>query len=388
MDFDFDHSIDRRNSDSLKWREARTADVIPMWVADMDFASPPCVLRAMRQRVDHGVFGYSVATDEVNQSVVAWAESHYGWRIEADWVVWLPGLVPGIHVACQACAAAEDEVLTFVPIYPPFLTAPLARGCSVNRVPLTQEHGVWGIDIDALSKAITSRTRLLLFCNPHNPVGRAFGYEELAAVAEVCRRHALYVCSDEIHCDLMLTQKKHIPLASLDDEIGNRSITLMSPAKTFNTTGLNCGFAVIPNHDLRRRFQSVASGMVPQPSGLAYAACRAAFDEGEEWRKALIDYLRDNRDLLESFLSERLPMFSMSHVEATYLAWIDTRWLGIQNEASFFEQAGVQLSDGAAFGGRGFMRLNFGCPRERLRAALERILHAVKNLDEPPIRDL
>ena len=388
MEFDFDHPIDRRRSDSLKWRDARKTDVIPMWVADMDFASPPCVLRAMRQRVDHGVFGYSAATDEVNQSVVAWAQSHYGWRIEADWVVWLPGLVPGIHVACQACAAAEDEVLTFVPVYPPFLTAPLARGRSVNRVPLTQEGSSWKIDTDALSKAITSRTRLLLFCNPHNPVGRAFGYEELAAVAEVCRRYGLHVCSDEIHCDLMLTQKKHIPLASLDDEIGNRSITLMSPAKTFNTTGLNCGFAVIPNHDLRRRFQSVASGMVPQPSGLAYAACRAAFDEGEEWRKALIDYLRDNRDLLESFLSERLPMFSMSHVEATYLAWIDTRWLGIQNEASFFEQAGVQLSDGAAFGGRGFMRLNFGCPRERLRAALERILHAVKNLDEPPIRDL
>ena len=382
MEYDFDQSINRRNSDSLKWRDAHHDDVIPMWVADMDFASPPCVLRAIHQRVAHGVFGYSVPVDTLNQSVVGWLQSHYGWQIDAEWLVWLPGLVPGIHVACQACTAPKEEVLTFVPVYPPFLSAPLARGRMVREVPLTQQGGRWTIDFEEFDKAVTSRTRLLLLCNPHNPVGRAFGYEELAAVAEICRRRDLLVCSDEIHCDLILSQKRHIPFASLDDEISNRSITLMSPAKTFNTTGLNCGFAVIPNDDLRRRFRSVASGMVPQPNGLGYAACRAAFEEGEEWRNALIVYLRENRDVLESFLSERLPMFSMSHVEATYLAWIDTRWLGGQNGGSFFEKAGVQLSDGAAFGRQGFMRLNFGCPRERLRTALQRILQAVKKIGE------
>ena len=384
MEYDFDCAIDRRNSDSLKWHDTRGSDVIPLWVADMDFASPPCVLRAMHERVDHGVFGYSVPTDAVNQSVVAWALSHYDWSIDPEWIVWLPGLVPGIHVACQTCAAAGEEVLTFIPVYPPFLSAPLARGRAVRKVPLTQQGARWTIDIEELDKAVTSQTRLLLLCNPHNPVGRAFGYEELAEVAELCQRHNLLVCSDEIHCDLKLASERHIPFASLGKETANRSITLMSPAKTFNTTGLNCGFAVIPNADLRQRFQKVASGMVPQPNGLGYAACRAAFEEGEPWRRDLIDYLRGNRDLLESFLSEKLPMFSMSHVEATYLAWIDTRWLGKRSGMDFFEMAGVRLSDGTAFGGQGFVRLNFGCPRERLRTALERIYQAVQSVGKSP----
>jgi cystathionine beta-lyase len=248
----------------------------------------------------------------------------------------------------------------------------------VRTVPLAQENGRWIIDVDEFSKAITPRTRLLLLCHPHNPVGRAFGYQELAAVAEVCQRYGLVVCSDEIHCDLMLERGLHIPFASLSEEIRDRTVTLMSAGKTFNTTGLNCGFAVIPNDDLRRRYRKAASGIVPQPNALGYAACRAAFEEGEDWRVELIKYLRGNRDLLESFLSERLPMFRMSHVEATYLAWIDTRWLGERNEASFFEKAGVKLSDGAAFGGKGFMRLNFGCPRATLREALDRIARAVE----------
>jgi cystathionine beta-lyase len=289
-------------------------------------------------------------------------------------------VVPGIHVACLAYAAAMEEVLTFVPVYPPFLSAPTTTGRSVKTVPLTHDNGRWMIDIDEFSKAITPQTRFLLLCHPHNPVGRAFGYDELAAVAEVCQSHGLLVCSDEIHCDLMLDPGRHIPFASLGDEIGDRTVTLMSPGKTFNTTGLNCGFAVIPNQELRQRFQEAARGIVPQPNALGYTACRAAFEEGEEWRVELIDYLRGNRDLLESFLSERLPMFRMSHVEATYLAWIDTRWLGERNEASFFAQAGVELSNGAAFGGRGFMRLNFGCPRETLREALDRIVQAVAHL--------
>jgi cystathionine beta-lyase len=199
----------------------------------------------------------------------------------------------------------------------------------------------------------------------------------LAEVADVCQRHDLLVCSDEIHCDLLLDPGRHIPFASLGDEISNRTVTLMSPAKTFNTAGLNCGFAVIPNQELRRRFRKVARGLVPDPNALGLAACRAAFEDGEAWRIALLEYLCENRDFLESFLSQQLPMFRMSHVEATYLAWIDTRWLGDRNRATFFERAGVRLSDGAAFGGPGFMRLNFGCPRETLRVALDRIAQAV-----------
>ena len=295
-----------------------------------------------QQRVEHGVFGYSVATDEVNQSVVAWAQSHYDWQIDPQWIVWLPGLVSGIHLACRSSAAAGEEVLTFVPVYPPFLSAPVSEGRSIRRIPLLQQGDRWIIDLDALSAAITPRSRLLLLCNPHNPVGRAFGREELAALAEVCRRHHLIVCSDEIHCDLILNGTRHVPFASLDGELADRTITLMSPAKTFNTTGLNGGFAVISNERLRERFKEVASGIVPSPNGLGYAACRAAFQEGEPWRRELIRYLRGNRDFLESYLSQRLPRFRMSRVEATYLAWIDTRSLGDRINAAFFKRAGVR----------------------------------------------
>ncbi len=381
MSFDFDRPINRRESDSFKWQACHGRDVLPLWVADMDFASPPCVVRALRERVEQEVFGYPVATDQVNQAVVGWAASRYGWRIEPEWLVWLPGLVPGLHLACLAYAAAGEDVLTCVPVYPPFLSAPVATGRNLQTVPLVRPRGRWAMDLDALAGALTPQTRLLLFCHPHNPVGRAFERDELSALAAVVRRHPnLVVCSDEIHCDLVLAPRQHIPFASLDDEIRDRTVTLMSPAKTFNTPGLHCGFAVIPNRDLRRRFRSAAHGLVPQPNLFGFAACRAAYEEGESWRLALLDYLRGNRDFLAAFVAERLPMFSMSPVEATYLAWLDTRWLGPRNTAAFFEAAGVKLSDGAEFHGSGYMRLNFGCPRATLEQALERLERAVAKL--------
>ena len=356
-------------------------DVLPMWVADMDFASPPCVLQAIRDRVDHEVLGYPLAIDEVNEAVRGWAASHYGWQIDAGWIVWLPGLVAGLHVACLACAGAGEEVLTLVPVYPPFLSAPTATGRRLKTVPLVRGESRWTFDPETVSATLTPQVKLLLFCHPHNPVGRAFDREELAALAEVVRqRPDLVVCSDEIHCDLVLEDRKHIPFAMLDDEIRERTVTLMSPAKTFNTPGLHCGFAVIPNRDLRQRFHRAARGLVPGPNIFGFAACRAAYEQGEEWRRELLAYLRGNRDFLEVFLTERLPMFSMSHVEATYLAWLDTQSLGLRNTAAFFETAGVKLSDGTDFRGRGYMRLNFGCPRAILQDALERIQHAVASV--------
>ncbi|MHB8972050.1 MAG: MalY/PatB family protein [Pirellulaceae bacterium] len=380
MAYDFDRIINRCGTDSLKWQACHGNDMLPLWVADMDFASPPGVVRALRQRVDHEVFGYSVAVEEVNQAVITWAASHYDWQINSDWIVWLPGLVPGLHLACLAYAAAGEEVLTYVPVYPPFLSAPRVTGRVLKTIPLSCEQGRWCLDLDALASAATGSAKLLLLCHPHNPVGRALCRDELAALAEVCQRHDLVVCSDEIHCDLMLEPRRHIPLASLGDDIANRTVTLMSPAKTFNTPGLNCGLAVIPNASLRRRFQRAARGLVPHPGALGYAACRAAYAEGEDWRVELLEYLRGNRLQLETFLAERLPMFQMSSVEATYLAWLDTRWLGMRNNVQFFEAAGVKLSDGAMFQGHGFMRLNFGCPLATLLEALERIHRAVSRV--------
>ena len=380
MTIDFDRMNDRRNSDSLKWSDLHGKNAIPMWVADMDFAAADCVMEALRERVDRSVFGYAIATKAVQQAAVDWAESHYGWRIDPEWIVWLPGLVPGIHLACRTLANSEDEILTPIPAYPPFLSAPRMEGRTLKTVPLVQEKDRWLLDADELRRAIRPRTKLLLFCNPHNPVGKVFGREELTAIAEVCERNDLLICSDEIHCDLILDPLRHIPFASLSKEIANRTVTLMSPSKTFNLSGLNCGFAVISNPELRERFQSATGDLVPHPNVFGYIACQAAYEKGEAWRRALIEYLRGNRDLLQTFFAERLPQLKMSRVEATYLAWIDTRSLGKKTGASFFEEAGVRLSDGIPFHGPGFVRLNFACPRQTLLDALDRISAAVRRI--------
>jgi cystathionine beta-lyase len=376
--FDFDRRIERRGTDSLKWGRYEGRDVLPLWVADMDFASPPCVQRALRQLVDFGVFGYTMPPAAAAEAVAAWAGSHYGWRIETDWLVWLPGIVPGLHVACLAGADAGEEVATFSPVYPPFLAAPSATGRVLKDVPLRCEAGRWSMDLAALERAITPATRLLLLSHPQNPTGRAYGREELAALAAVCARHDLVVCSDEIHCDLMLDERPHVPFALLGETVAARTITLMSPAKTFNTPGLSCGFAVIPDPALRARFARAAQGIVPHANAFGYAACRAAYTEGEPWRAALLGYLRGNRELLERYVREELSPLTMTSVEATYLAWIDARGLGVDHPARVFEAAGVGLSDGALFNGPGFVRLNFGCPRATLVEALNRLRRAVR----------
>ena len=380
MTIDFDCINDRRDSDSLKWSDPLRRNAIPMWVADMDFAAPECVTQALRERIDRDVFGYAVATKAVQQTVIDWVESHYAWQIDPAWIVWLPGLVPGIHLACRTLLDSGDEVLTPVPVYPPFLSAPAIEGRVLQTVHLTQDGDRWFLDAEELRGAIHPRTKLLLFCNPHNPCGKVFRREELASIAEICERHDLLICSDEIHCDLILDPHRHVPFASMSKEIADRTVTLMSPSKTFNLSGLSCGFAIIPNASLRKRFQSATGDLVPHPNVFGYVACQAAYEKGESWRSALLEYLRGNRDLLESFFAERMPRLKVSHVEATYLAWIDARCLGEKSGAGFFEKEGVLLSDGAPFQGSGFVRLNFACPRQTLRDALERISAAVHRI--------
>ncbi len=350
-----------------------------MWVADMDFASPPCVIEALRERIDHGVFGYAVHTDELNASAVNWMRKRYDWHIETDWIVWLPGLVSALHVTCLACAAPGEQIATFVPVYPPFLSAPRHTDRELLSVPLKRENGRYTFDIEALDNAITPETRVLILCHPHNPVGRAFEKPELFALNNMLLRHErLTICSDEIHCDLILDEKDHTPFVSLDPALQNRTITLMSPAKTFNIAGLNCGMAIIPDQDLRRRFQHSMEGIVPHPNTLGYTACRAAYSEGEPWRQALIAYLRQNRDILESFVKDHLPMLQIDHIEATYLAWLNVEQLYPSRPARLFREAGVGLIDGKLFGDNGHVRLNFGCPQSRLLQALERMEKAVK----------
>ncbi len=377
MHYDFDDIIDRRGSGSLKWDRYAEGDVIPMWVADMDFPAPPAVISALRQFVETGVFGYAVPPEPLVETVQAWMRDQYGWTIEAKWVQWVPGLVSALNVICRAVGASGDGVATFTPIYPPFLSAPRLSDRQLVTAPLVRTEAGWHMDLGALEASLTPRTGVLLLCSPHNPVGRAWSREELLDVADLARRHDLVVCADEIHCDLRLRGQPHVPFASLGDDPAGRSITLMAPSKTFNLPGLSCGLAIIPNPDLRRRFERAAAGIVPWVNGLGYAACLAAYRDSRRWHGELLEYLRANADLVERFVAERLGGLSMAPVEATYLAWLDARAAGLGDPARHFLDAGVALSDGREFGTEGFVRLNFGCPRALLVKGLERMERAL-----------
>ncbi|MFZ2855518.1 MAG: PatB family C-S lyase [Rhodocyclaceae bacterium] len=367
--FDFDRIVDRRDGDSIKWQKYAGRDILPLWVADMDFAAPPAVVAALEKRVVQGHFGYSAPWPALTDAVLEHLRREYGWAVEAGWLVWLPGLVSGLNIACRA---VDGGVLTATPVYPPFRSAPRLAGRALVEVPLRLRDGHWDWDFAVLEAALTPDTRLLLLCHPHNPVGRAWREDELAALADFCLRHDLVVCSDEIHCGLLLDGGPHVPLARLNAGIARRSITLMAPSKTYNIPGLGCAFAVIPDAALRRRFLGAMNGIVPHVNVLGLAACEAAYRDCGDWHAALLDYLRDNRDRVESAVAAMTGL-SMTHVEATYLAWIDARGLRVDDPAAFFEAAGVGLSCGAEFGLPGWVRLNFGCPRATLDAALERM---------------
>lgn len=339
----------------------------------MDFRSPPAVIDALRQRVAHGIFGYTLPPVELLGAVVAHLREDFDWRIEPEWIVWLPGVVAGLNGACRAVGSDGDDILASTPVYAPFLAAPRLSGRNTLTIPLIEEGNRWTLDLEGLERSVTPRTRLLLLCNPHNPVGRAYDLHELSLLAGLCERRRLIICSDEIHAGLVLERnRRHIPIASLSPETASRTITLLAPSKTYNIAGLGCGFAVIPSPDLRRRFINATEGIVPYVNVLGYAAALAAYRDSRVWHAELIDYLRGNLAMVEESV-EHMPGLSMRHVEATYLAWINCANLDVEKPAAFFEKAGVGLSDGGGFGKEGFVRLNFGCPRSLLRKALERM---------------
>ena len=379
MRFDFDHAPNRRHSDSLKWQ--RYGDALPLWVADLDFPSPEPVLAALQERVAHGVFGYGAPPDELSAVIGQRLAALYGWAVTPDQIVYLPGLVCGLNVACRAVGEPGDGVLVQTPVYPPFLSAPLHQECRLHTAELRAEtqHGrlYYRFEEADLAAAIDARTRLFMLCHPHNPVGRSFDRDELHRLAEFCQRHDLTVCSDEIHGDLLLNGQTHIPLATLSAEIAQRCITLMAPSKTFNIAGLGASFAIIQNPQLRRRFHHALRGIVPDVNILALHAAQAAYQHGGEWLQALLDYLRANRDYLTDFVAQHWPTLGVTVPEATYLAWLDCRAIALPDDPHtfFLHHAGVALNDGATFGpgGAGFVRLNFGCPRARLMEGLERM---------------
>jgi cystathionine beta-lyase len=365
----FDTLIDRSTSDSIKWRKYAGRDVLPLWVADMDFAAPPPVQAALHRRIEHGVFGYGGPWPSLTEAVLDHLAGEYDWAIKAEWMVWLPGLVTGLNVACRT---VEGEVLSATPVYPPFLSAPRHAGRTLRRIELELHDDRWQWPENGLENASTGGNSLFLLCHPHNPVGRCWSREELLDLAEQARRRDLIVCSDEIHCGLVLdTDKQHIPFASLSEDAARRSITLMAPSKTFNIPGLGCAFAVIPDAGLRRRFLRAMEGIVPHVNVLGLAACEAAYRDSGDWHAELLDYLRCNRERVFAAVNAQKGA-KIYPVEATYLAWIDVRDLGLADPAAHFEAHGLGLSDGRDFGAPGWLRLNFGCPRSTLDEALER----------------
>jgi cystathionine beta-lyase len=372
VDFDFDAPIERRGTASFKW-DLYPSEPLPLWVADMDFASPPQVVEALAARAAHGVYGYSLVPDSLVGAIVAHLESRYGWRIDGEWIVWLPSVVPGLNLACDAFAAPGEAVLTVTPVYPPFLDAPDGRGRRLVTVPAELADGRWALPLDGLDAAVTPDAGALLFCHPHNPLGRVWRRDEIERVVDFCRRHDLVLVSDEIHCDLILDDQAHVPAALACPGDAARIVTLMSPSKTFNLPGLNFAFAIVADEELRRRFVRPGEGLLPFPGCFAVTAAEAAYRDGGAWHAGLLDYLRVNRDALETFVAAEFPRVRMSHVEATYLAWLDVRDLGLDDPAAACRAAGVALSAGAAFGDPAYLRLNFGCRRRLLEEALDRL---------------
>lgn len=374
---DFDHAPDRRGLPGDKWGRYAGRDVLPLWVADMDFAAPPAVIDAVQKRVAHGVFGYTSPWPSLVEAVLEHLQLEYGWKVEADWLLWLPGMVSGFNIACALAGEAGDGVVTATPVYPPFLAAPGNTGRRLQTCELVLRDGRWQWDWNALEAAVDGGTRMLLLCSPHNPVGRVLDEAELRELAAFAARHELLICSDEIHCGLVLDAGlRHRPIATLDAATAARSITLMAPSKTWNVASLYCALAIIPDADLRRRYRRVMRGIVPPVNVLGLVATEAAYRDGEPWRQALLDYLRGNRARVLEALSA-MPGLSTVSPESTYLAWIDCREMlaerRLDDAAAFFEAAGVGLSDGVPFGAPGFLRLNFGCTRATLDEALRRM---------------
>jgi cystathionine beta-lyase len=383
MPYDFNRIIDRRHSDSVKWRRY-DEDVLPLWVADMDFGAPEPVIHALQERVAHGIFGYGQPPDGLREVMQQRLADRYSWHVALEDIFFIPGVVTGFNLACDAIGVPGDEILVEAPVYPPMLAAPGNTGRVCQVVPLAEGRQRYERDFNAFERAITERTSLFLFCNPHNPVGRVFEQAELERLAEICLRHDVVICSDEIHCDFIYPGHRHIPIASLAPEIAARTITLLAPSKTFNIAGLSCSVGIVQDPDLRARLLQTDTGLVSHVNVLGFAAALAAYRDGQPWLDALLAYLEANRDYVVEYVAAHLPGVECQRPEGTFLAWLDCREAGIPGDPSgfFIEHARVALNDGASFGagGEGFVRLNFGCPRSLLAEALERMKAALKAL--------
>lgn len=388
--YDFDRYIERRGSGAIKYDGLKQwygdSELLPMWVADMDFATPDFIIDALKQRLDHPIFGYTIEPERYRPSIVEWLYNRHGWKIESGWISFIPGIVKGIGMAISALLQPGDKIIIQPPVYHPFRMVAEHNGCEVVENPLKQEvDGSYTMDLEHLD-SIAAGCKMLILANPHNPVGILWSKETLIRLAEICSKHNIIVISDEIHSDMALWCGKHIPFASVSDKAAQCSITFGAPSKTFNIAGIVASYAVVPNNELRERFYGWMEGNeLNQPNIFATIATIAAFDNGEQWRQEMIEYIEGNIEFVEQFCSQYIPQIKPIRPQASYLVWLDCRGLNLNHEQIielFTKRAKLALNDGAMFGSEGscFMRLNVGTTRAVLTTALEQLKSAVEQL--------
>lgn len=388
--YDFDRYIERRGSGAIKYDGLKQwygdSELLPMWVADMDFATPDFIIDALKQRLDHPIFGYTIEPERYRPSIVEWLYNRHGWKIESGWISFIPGIVKGIGMAISALLQPGDKIIIQPPVYHPFRMVAEHNGCEVVENPLKQEvDGSYTMDLEHLD-SIAAGCKMLILANPHNPVGILWSKETLIRLAEICSKHNIIVISDEIHSDMALWGGKHTPFASVSDKAAQCSITFGAPSKTFNIAGIVASYAVVPNSELRERFYGWMEGNeLNQPNIFATIATIAAFDNGEQWRQEMIEYIEGNIEFVEQFCCQYIPQIKPIRPQASYLVWLDCRGLNLNHEQIielFTQKAKLALNDGAMFGSEGscFMRLNVGTTRAVLATALEQLKSAVEQL--------
>jgi cystathionine beta-lyase len=384
MNSEFDRRIERRGTGSVKW-QTYGDDVLPLWVADMDFRCPEAVLETLNEQISHGIFGYSDEPPEIREIIVDRLFSRYQWRVSPDWLVFFPGVVNNLNLIYRTLSKSNDDILVQTPAYPPFLENPGPAGLNVLEVELAQtSQGNFEIDFDGIDDINTANSRLFILCNPHNPVGRVYTKAELERIAQFCLKNDLIICSDDIHCEIVYSGNRYLPIASLDQDISDRTITMLSPGKTFNIADLKFSVAVISDESIRKKLISSRTELDIGPNKLGYMAALTAYSGCDAWHRELLAYLEENRQIVQELVRTELPGIEMASPEGTFLAWLDCRKSGIPGNPQhfFLKQAKVALNDGDAFGkgGKGFVRLNFGCPKHLLRKALNRMKTALARI--------
>ncbi|MBQ8223920.1 MAG: PatB family C-S lyase [Bacteroides sp.] len=391
MTYNFDKWTERRGTGALKWDALQERfgekDLLPLWVADMDFETPPFIMDALRQRLEHPVLGYTLTPTELWPTVAQWIESHHGWKVETDWLTFIPGVVKGIGMVINLFVKEDEKVIIQPPVYHPFRLTTLGNGRQIVNNPLRRhEDGHYSMDFEGLERVTDSKCKLLILSNPHNPGGTVWDKDTLTRLAQFCHSRGILVISDEIHCDILLYNHCHTPFASVSPEAQACSITFGAPSKTFNMAGVVSSYAIVPNAELRERFFGwLSANELNEPTLFAPIATLAAFTQGEEWRRQMVSYIEGNVDLVMDFCRTRLQQVKPLRPQASYLMWLDCRTLGLpqpQLVDLFVHKAGLALNDGSIFGreGEGYMRLNVASPRSMVLQALEQLEAAIRQL--------